>query len=123
VLRSPEPHWFFARRSRVSDGPAGGVLSRIDDRTLIFIGTRSDLVDLAVAQDFGRIVNYKAEVGSVRKTVLCTVPSGEFSRLGIPDDQLPDLRRTGGYVHFTLNGLLRYSAEGLVFGALPVEAS
>jgi hypothetical protein len=125
VLALPrlEPHWFFATRSHVRDGPAGGVLSRIDDRTLMFIGIRSDLVDLAVAQDFGRIVDYKAEVASMEKAVICTVPIGEFSRLGISDEGLPDLRRTKGYVHFTLKGLLRYSREGLVFGALPIKDS
>jgi hypothetical protein len=116
-----EGHWFFGSRSRVSDGPAGGVLVRIDGRALLFVGVRSELVDLAVAQKFDEIVNCRAEVASRHKKVLCTVSNGAFRGFGINEDELPDFRDSGGYAHFTLEGLLRYSREGLVFGVLPIQ--
>lgn len=112
---------FFATRSRVEDGPAGGVVVRVPNHdALLFVGFREQLLDIVAEQDFGRITSYVTESGSVWKRVLCTVSQGEFRTLNISPERLPNFSQSGTYVRFTLEGLLRYSREGLVFGVLPV---
>jgi len=93
-----------------------------DCSALLFVGLRTELLELATNQSFDQIAGYSAEVGSVSKTVLCTVPTGEFITFNIPPEQLPGYRRIGAYVRFELEGTLRYSREGLVFGILPIDA-
>jgi hypothetical protein len=118
-----EAHWFFPTRSRVTDGPAGGVVSSVDGRNLLFVGMRAELVDLAAAQDFDKLVEYRANVASLNKTVRCVIPGGEFQRFDIGEETLPSFSKSGGYVYFTLEGVLRYSQEGLVFGVLPIPGA
>ena len=113
---------FFSSRSRVRDGPAGGTIFPLPGRSaFMFCGFRADLLELAASQDFDRIAAYSTDVASIHKTIVCLVPKGEFSRFRIPEGQIPGLRESGGYVRFELEGLMRYSQEGLVFGALPIE--
>lgn len=111
---------FPASKSQVVNGPAGGVVIQLGDKELFFLGIREDLLALAIGQDFGRISYYKAEVESVQKTVECTFSARRFSGLSIPDILRESATQTAGYFRFPLNGVLHYSAEGLVFGILPI---
>jgi hypothetical protein len=111
---------FFATRSRVQGGPAGGIVMPIHRNALMFVGFRSDLLILAAEQNFEQLTTYSAETALLPKRVACMVPAGEFSRFDIADGDLSNVSSSGGYVHFQLSGWLNYSREGLVFGFLPI---
>lgn len=112
---------FFSTRSRVVGGAAGGVVTCMAaGDALLFVGMREQLVNLAVAQSFREITAYRAERGIVRKTVECVVPKGEFRRMNFRDEELPEFTDRGTYVHFNLTGDLVYTADGLIFGILPI---
>lgn len=111
---------FMASKSRVTDGPAGGVVIQLSDRALFFFGIMEKLLVMATSQNFGELTQYKAEVGTVRKTVECTVSSGRFISLDLPPSIANLATKSGGYYHFQLNGNLNYSSEGMVFGILPL---
>lgn len=111
---------FMASKSRVTDGPAGGVVVQLSDRELLFLGIQEQLLTLATAQEFEEIARYKAEVSSINKTVECTFSAGRFRGLRLPPSVSQSAAQIGGYFHFPLRGTLRYSPEGLVFGILPL---
>lgn len=111
---------FMASKSRVTDGPAGGVVTQLSERALFFVGIREDLLEIATDQQFGELTQYKAEVGSMRKTIECTFSAGRYSSLDLPPSIMNSSTKTGGYVNFLLSGKLNYSPEGLVFGILPL---
>jgi hypothetical protein len=112
---------FFATRSRVVGGPAGGVVMRMAaDDALLFVGMPEELIDLAAGQKFPEMVSYRGERAIVRKSVECVVPKAQFGKMNFDKDELPAFADRGAYVHFTLEGTLAYTHEGLIFGALPV---
>lgn len=111
---------FMASKSWVADGPAGGVVVQLSEREFLFLGIREQLLTLATAQEFEEIARYKAEVGSLDKTVECTFSVGRFRRLRLPPSVSQSAAQIGGYFHFRLPGTMRYSSEGLVFGILPL---
>jgi hypothetical protein len=112
---------FFANRSRVADGPAGGIVFPVENKNaLLFVGFRAELLEIAANQLFDRIIEYSAATASIFKKVLCTVPVGEFASFGIEPGRIIGARRSGAYVRFELQGLLRYTPEALVFGVLPL---
>jgi hypothetical protein len=110
---------FFATRSRVLGGQAGGVVVPAKDhRSLLFIGMRTKLLQLAVEQDFDALTSYRAPETTSRKTVECVVPRGELSNFGLTDPTRGSVRKEQ-YVRFDVEGFLNYSREGIVFGTLP----
>lgn len=111
---------FMSSKSRVTDGPAGGVVVQLSDRELMVLGIREDLLILLSEQVFESIAGYRSEVGSIDKAVECTFSAGRFRRLRLPGSTLQSARRTSGYFRFRLRGTLHYSPEGLVFGILPL---
>lgn len=112
---------FFATRSRVTGGAAGGVVIPMEaGDALLFVGMREQLVDLAIGQSFHEITSYRAERAIIRKSVDCVVPKGEFRRMDLREEELPEFTDGGSYVHFSLTGTLAYTCDGLIFGALPV---
>ena len=111
---------FMASKSRVTDGPAGGVVIQLSERELFFFGIRENLLVMAANQKFGELTRYKAEVDSMRKTVECTFSAGRYPSLDLPPSIANSATKKGGYVHFPLSGKLNYSPEGLVFGILPL---
>jgi hypothetical protein len=111
---------FMTSKSRVTDGPAGGVVLQLSERALFFLGIREDLLVIAADQKFEEIIEYKAEAGSQKKTVKCTFNSGRYMNLKLPESVSDSVTETGGYIHFNLTGVLNYSPEGLVFGTLPL---
>lgn len=108
---------FFATKSVVSDGPAGGIICATEDG-VFFLGLMEDLLHMAVKQRFDEIRAYRHQPGTVSKTVSCAIPKGrkpEFSGLKVDwesDDQF--------YIRFQATGDLHYTAGGLVFGWLKV---
>lgn len=117
-------HWghssFMATKSRVTNGPAGGVVIQLSRRLLFLFGIRESLLTIAADQDFEKILTFNAEVGSTEKTVECTFSERRFTDLDLPASVRESARKSGGYFHFLLSGILNYSREGLVFGILPL---
>lgn len=112
---------FFATRSRVAGGSAGGIVIPMEaGDALLFVGLREQVVDLAVGQNFRDIAAYRAERAIIGKSVDCVVPKGEFRRMNLRGDELPEFVDGGSYVYFKLTGSLVYTPDGLIFGALPV---
>ena len=116
---------WFAGKSVVSDGAAGGQVYRVDAQTVMFIGLREELVVYATQQDFSVIEKYHFPAGTVAKTVECVVPTGRFKREFQPVIQIPDegSSSSGGYVRFNLAGSLHYTQSGFIIGVLPVPES
>jgi len=114
--------FFMASKSRVKDGPAGGVVIQLSQRELFFVGIREELLVIAANQQFEELTQYKAAVGSMRKTIDCTFSARRYSSLALPPSIMNSSTKIGGYIHFSLSGKLNYSPEGLVFGILPVPA-
>ena len=113
---------FFENRSKVSDGPAGGVVTRFSSQALMLFGVREDLLYLAATQDFEQILGYQAPKGSLEKLVECVVSTKRFEDLRLPDSLNEKVTSRGGYRIFELSGLLHYSGAGLVFGELPLPS-
>lgn len=120
-IHPDRPHSrFLATRSRIVDGPAGGVVLQISKTELMLLGIREELCNLAAKQNFRRILEYRASVGSEQKTVECVFSRGRFKSLALPKSVNPRVSRNGAYHRFKLPGLIHYSAGGLVFGVLPL---
>ena len=111
----------MSTKSKVTDGPAGGIVIQLSVEELLFLGIREELLSLAANQRFGAILNYKAVIGSVRKRVECTFSKTRFDDLRLPPRLEQLTTKKGGYYRFHLSGLLNYSPEGLVFGLLPIR--
>lgn len=111
---------FMSSKSRVTDGPAGGVVIQLSDSELFFIGIREELLVMAATQNSKEIIHYKSGVDTIKKTIECTFSAGRYPSLNLPRSITDSAKKSGGYVHFPLNGTLNYSPEGLVFGILPL---
>lgn len=109
---------FFANRSRVSDGPAGGNLLQASDGTFFFAGIREQILRLASEQNFETLERYASPVGTEFKHVECIVSEGRYRQLNIPHEIEEMASHSRGYVRFSMQGNLNYSAGGLVFGFL-----
>jgi hypothetical protein len=113
---------FFASKSVVSDGPAGGQVFVADEHNLFFVGMRQDLLQYVAAQDFAAIHDYAFPATSLEKTVRCRVPVGRFRREFFWQFAFPEsiAKSRQAYVEFSLSGHLHYCQSGLVIGVLPV---
>jgi len=112
---------FFANKSKVTDGPAGGVVIELRRGMLAFVGIREELVDLAARQEFAEILSYEREAGIVRKSIECVFHDSRFRRLSLPPRLAESARGAGTYRSITVSGNLHYSRSGLVFGYLPLN--
>lgn len=111
--------WFFARKSKVTDGPDGGVVVPLPDGNLFFLGLRESLVELAASQQLRQLAEIRSERGPVEKTIQCVLTERSFERLRLPSTVREQARTYGGYVEFELNGTIHYSDGGTLFGVLP----
>ena len=74
---------FMMNKSRIIDGPAGGIVIQLSDSFLFFAGIREDLLTLAAEQNFEKSWHLKQEAND-RKTVECVFSKGRYSRLRLP---------------------------------------
>ncbi len=109
---------FLASKSRITDGPAGGVVVQLSNRALFLVGIREDLVMLASEQVFERITTYKSEPATIEKSVECVFSKGRFRSLRLPESIIRRTTGSGAYSAFSLPGRIHYSPSGLVFGLL-----
>lgn len=112
-------HRFFATRSVVADGPAGGVVTTAGESHLFFAGVRESVVDLAERQDFEAIMNHVETAAVIEKKVVAVVSHGRFIREGLNPEPNSVRTRGAGYFEIQLRGKLAYSSSGMVFGWLP----
>jgi len=113
---------WFASKSVVSNGPAGGHVYAVNGDVVLFLAIREQLVSLAAAQQFRAITEYTFPAATLVKTVHCTVPAARFHRkfsrfMIIPQDQRG---AEAGYIRFSLTGHLHYCQSGVVLGVLPI---
>ena len=113
---------FMLSKSRVTDGPAGGVVFPLSKKALFFFGVREKLISMAADAEFKELTDYRAEVDTLKKEVDCTFSVGRYNTLDLPPSIEESAEKAGGYVHFPLKGKLNYSPEGLVFGILPLPS-
>ena len=111
---------FFANKSHIVDGPAGGVVLQLSDRALFFAGIRDQLVDDASTQSFNEIMNRSFPTATMQKTVECVVGRGRYRDLYLPNSIKEKAQKSQQYVKFCLHGQIHYSRGGLVFGVLPL---
>jgi hypothetical protein len=108
---------FYAHLCRVTDGPAVGTIVQLPDNRLFFLGVQRELFEMAAAQTFDAIVNYRSYGGSIHKTVNCVVPRGRAKTMGIIDlDDRP--YSASAYITFQASGILHYSHGDAVFGVI-----
>ena len=110
----------MGNKSRVIDGPVGGIITKMPEGPILFLGVMEELLVLAANQQFAAINEYRRQAGSLDKTVECVVSVGRLRNFPLPDSVTGSARKVGPYLHFNLTGQLHYSQEGLVFGFLPV---
>lgn len=113
---------WFASKTVVSDGPAGGQIDMVRPDLMFFIGIREELVLYAARQDFTQLEKYRFPAGSLTKRLECVIPAGRFRSefspfLNIPDQ---DMKKQQGYITFNLLAKLHYTQSGLIFGTLDV---
>jgi hypothetical protein len=112
---------WMANKSKVSDGPAGGIIFQLSKDTLFFLGIRERILTLSAEQRFKDILEYKEVAGTLVKTIECVVSKGRYKRFYFPDEIDLSAEERGGYYRFKMKGQMHYSPEGLVFGILPFE--
>ncbi|HBL31358.1 MAG TPA: hypothetical protein DD490_31410 [Acidobacteria bacterium] len=113
---------FFSNKSRITDGPAGGLVVQTSPRDLFLVGIREELLDIAAKQNFDRVTSYRSKTGTVEKSVECVFSRGRLRTLRLPASIRSQLRETAGYSAFQLRGAIHYSPAGLVFGRLPLPS-
>ena len=113
---------WFTNKSKVTDGPAGGIIFQLSKNTLFFLGIFENLLSLAADQDFEKILEYKHKYpGSILKNVECVINKNRFHEFDIPGTLLNKENNKLRRIHFELKGQLHYSQEGIVFGLLPLN--
>jgi hypothetical protein len=112
---------FFGRKSKITDGPAGGIVTSLPNGDLLFLGIRETLLEQTASQDFRRLTEYKAEHGPVRKTVECVLADKAFSELHLPSRITNAAQQHDGYSTFEATGQIHYSDTGILFGVLPIH--
>ncbi len=75
---------FVATKSKITDGPAGGIVAPLPSNDLVFLGIREALLELAAGQSFGRLLEYNAPAGMERKTVVCVITESALRDFRLP---------------------------------------
>ncbi|MDO8874276.1 MAG: hypothetical protein Q7V05_16350 [Methanoregula sp.] len=113
---------FFANKSRIINGSAGGVVVKISNNELFFLGIQEKLLALAAKQNFATITGQTFSETTEDKEVECVFSLNRFRELG---PMIPESISLGSstkqYIRFSLKGQLHFNASGLVFGTLPLS--
>ena len=127
----------FSNRSWVTDGATRGVVFP-SINGLIFRGVQQYVINLAIQQDFSKIITYEMNSGTVEKEVECVIPRKRFDKefsiaieSGVPsaveyappEGFAPGTSDKDKYVRFRLHGLLYYAPSGTVVGELPISGA
>lgn len=113
---------FFANKSRILDGPAGGVTLQLPNGDLFFMGIREELLALAAGQRLGAMLEFNTPRASLRKEVDCLFSKGRTASLFVPDLIRERARqREGGYYSIRIAGMIHYTNSGILFGVLPLR--
>lgn len=110
---------FFATKSKIVDGPAGGVVVPLPNGDLFMLGIRETLLEQAASQQVRSLADYKAAHGVEEKTVECVMTERAIGELRLPPRVLESASTYGGYYRFKLAGQIQYSDTGILFGVLP----
>lgn len=112
---------FFANKSRVTDGPAGGVTLQLPDGNLFFLGIREDVLELAASQQLGALLEFKTPRTSTFKQVDCLFSEGRMRSLPAPQLVRERAQRQRGYYSIRVRGMIHYADSGILFGVLPIR--
>jgi hypothetical protein len=111
---------FFAKFTRVVDGPAVGTIVGHVNQTTFFLGVQRKLFTMAASQDFNEILSYGGIAGSVTKRLRCVVSRSRALQMGLePPNDARD--RKLPYLTFPASGTLYYTRGLAVFGAISIE--
>lgn len=109
---------FFAERSVVNHEPIGGMVTRIYDTHLLFIGIHEDWLTSLARQDFDRIISLKFEAKTLLDaTLFCTMSRSQMEREGL--EMLLEREgdeESGSMVKFWLPATIHLSPSGFAFG-------
>ena len=108
-------------KSKVTDGPAGGIVFPLSKNKLFFLGIQEQLLVLSAKQNFSEIIKFKVPSGSKIKKIECVVNKCRFDKFRLPASINETAIAKNNYVHFNLRGQIHYSPEGIIFGILPLE--
>lgn len=111
---------FFVNKSRITDGPAGGITIQLLDGNFFFLGIRQELLELAANQELSSVLEFKTEGGSMQKVVDCFFSEGRFSLLSNQELLMNRAQRKRGYYSLLLSGTIHYSNSGILYGVLPI---
>lgn len=111
---------FFKNKSHVTDGPAGGIVLKISENELLFLGIQEDLISIANKQSFDEIMNFDFPYGTVDKEIECTLSLTQFKDMNLNLSNSVNLVKNKRFIKFNLKGQIVYSSCGLVFGNLPM---
>jgi len=119
-----QPSSFFSAKSRIVNGPVGGIVLQLSQNSLYFVGIQEELIVLSTKQEFTQIGAFRhPHPGSIRKTVRCVFTPARFDRLMLPSEIRDRRRESGGYVSLDVDGDIYYNDSGIVFGSLPLTES
>ena len=109
---------FFAERSVVEGGPIGGVVTRIYDTHLLFIGIHEDWLTSLARQDFDQIMSLKFEAKTLLDAKLfCMMSRSQMEREGLGTllQRVGD-EKSGSMLTFRLPATIHLSPSGFAFG-------
>lgn len=111
---------FLLRKSRIVDGPAGGIVMQLPNENFYLLGIQEQLLVTGAEQSFSDIMTLRLEAGTIEKTVRCVFTPTRFRRLRLPDAVRSTAQVEDRLAAFELTGPIHYSRSGLVFGELPI---
>lgn len=96
-------------------GSVGHTFQLSNDR-LFYIGIREGLLEMAIDQDFEKIVKYKTVPSSKIEKVRCVLPAKRHASIFGKSEKL----RRVSYVSFIRYGVIHTSSSGIVFGVVSI---
>ncbi len=129
---------FFSSKSQIADGDTGGVVIRLDENNIGFIGINQKLVEIAANQNFNELIEYKTKSMSSYNKINCIISKKRLNTLLLPENVVNSIKRgykkrdyiayegTGennkvAHHTFDVTGRMFNNDCGLTFGILPIK--